>query len=285
VLPACHQGKALTGSDKIVEVKKSIFIKSERDKTRMFTTSPDGVRIAYERQGLGPALLLLQGFEATRHVWHELGYVGQLSQEFTVITMDRRGIGESDMPTDPVAYSIERVLGDVEAVLQACEVRRYSVWGHSFGGSTALQLATRSSQVERAVIAGSFFGRVYPKARIDGIVNWLESYLEAKAKATLADLGVDPEEDAYLSQMNLPAQIACWHALVHWPIAHPQNIRCPLLLYVGTADERVATPLQERRQEIEQAGIQLRFFENLDHQQELTSREILLEPILAFLRG
>ncbi len=251
----------------------------------MFTTSPDGVRIAYDRQGHGPALLLLQGFEATRHIWHELGYVEPLSQEFTVITMDRRGIGESDMPTDPAAYSIERVLGDVEAVLQACEVRRYMVWGHSFGGSTALQLATRSSQVERAVIAGSFFGRVYPKERIDGIVDWLESYLEAKAKGTVAELGVDAEEDAYLSQMNLPAQIACWHALVHWPTAHPQNIHCPLLVYVGEADERVATPLKERLQEIEQAGVQLRFFENLDHQQEITEREILLEPVLTFLRG
>ncbi|GHO72167.1 hypothetical protein KSC_110590 [Ktedonobacter sp. SOSP1-52] len=251
----------------------------------MFTTSPDGVRIAYERQGHGPALLLLQGFEATRHIWHKLGYVEPLSQEFTVITMDRRGIGESDMPTDPAAYSIERVLGDVEAVLQACEVRRYKVWGHSFGGSTALQLATRSSQVERAVIAGSFFGRVYPQERIDEIVNWFESYLEAKAKGTLAELGFDAEEDIYLSQMNLPAQIACWRALVHWPIARPQNIHCPLLVYVGEADERVATPLKESRQEIEQAGVQLRFFENLDHQQEITEREILLEPVLSFLRG
>jgi pimeloyl-ACP methyl ester carboxylesterase len=251
----------------------------------MFTTSSDGLRIAYERQGNGPALLLLQGFEATRQIWHKLGYVEHLSQEFTVITMDRRGIGESDMPTDPAAYRVERVLGDVEAVLQACEIERYAVWGHSFGGSTALQLATRSSKVERAVIAGSFFGRVYPQERIDEIVNWLESYLEAKATGKLAELGVDAEEDAYLSQMNLPAQIACWRALVHWPIARPQNIHCPMLLYVGEADKRIAAPLEERRQEIEQVGIQLRFFENLDHEQEITAREVLLEPVLAFLHG
>lgn len=275
----------MTRSDKIVEVKKGILRKNERDKTHMFTTSPDGLRIVYERQGYGPVLLLLQGFEAPRHVWQELGYVERLSQDFTVITMDRRGIGESDMPTDPAAYGIERVLSDIEAVLRACEVERYSVWGHSFGGSTALQLATRSSQVKRAVIAGSFFGRVYPKARIDGMVNWLESYLEAKAKGTLAGLGVDPEEDTFLSQMNLPAQIACWRALVDWPIAHPQNVRCPMLVYAGSVDERVATPLKEQRQEIEQAGIQLRIFENLDHQQEITEREILLEPVLAFLHG
>lgn len=83
----------------------------------MFAISFDGMRIAYDKQGNGPALLLLQGFEATRHIWQELGYIEPLSQEFTVITMDRRGIGESDMPTNPAAYSVERVLGDLEPVL------------------------------------------------------------------------------------------------------------------------------------------------------------------------
>ena len=218
-------------------------------------------------------------------MWHTLGYVGRLSQEFTVITMDRRGIGESDMPTDPAAYSVERILGDIEAVLQTCEVERYLVWGHSFGGSTALQMATRSSQIERVIVAGSFFGCVYPQERIDAMVNWLESYLGAKAKGTLAEMGVDAEEDVYLSQMNLPAQIACWRALVHWPIVHPQDMCCPTLVYAGSAVKRIATLLEERRQEIEQAGIQLRFFENLDHEQEVTEREILLEPVLTFLRG
>lgn len=251
----------------------------------MFTTSSDGARIAYNRQGNGPALLLLQGFEATRSIWHELGYIEPLSREFTLITMDRRGIGESDMPTDPAAYSVERILGDVEAVLQACEVGRYAVWGHSFGGSTALQLVTRSPRVERAVIAGSFFGRVYPPERCDEIVNWLESYLEAKAKGTVAELGIDAEEDVYLSQMNLPAQIACWRALVHWPVVHPQHIHCPMLVYAGEADTRVAAPLKERRQEIEQAGIRLRIFEGLDHQQEITKHEVILGPVLEFLHG
>ncbi len=251
----------------------------------MFTISSNGVRIAYDKQGNGPVLLLLQGFAAARHIWYELGYVERLSREFTVITMDRRGIGESAMPTDPASYGVERVLNDVEAVLRVCAVERYSVWGHSFGGSTVLQLASRSSQIQRAVVAGSFFGTVYPQERIAGIVNWLESYLEAKAKGTLEELGVDAEEDAYLSQTNLPAQIACWRALVNWPVVHPQSVLCPMLVYAGTADERVVKPLEERRQEIEQSGIGLRFFENLDHEQELTMREIVLEPVLAFLRG
>lgn len=249
----------------------------------MFTISTDGFHIAYDKHGSGPALLLLQGFGATRQIWHELNYIEPLSREYTVITMDRRGIGESAMPTDPAAYHINQMLDDIVAVLQACEVESYAVWGHSLGGSMALQLVARSAQVKRAIIAGSFFGSVYPQERIDVPVDWLESYLDAKAKGTLAELGIDAEEDIHLSQVNIPAQIACWRALVDWPSIHPQNVHCPMLVYVGPADQRVAIPLEERRQEIEQAGIQLRFFPNLDHEQEITAREFILEPVLAFL--
>ncbi len=39
----------------------------------MFITSPDNVRIAYDIQGKGPALLLLQGFQEKRQLWHEVG--------------------------------------------------------------------------------------------------------------------------------------------------------------------------------------------------------------------
>ena len=65
----------------------------------MFLTSPDGTRIAYDVQGNGPALLLLPGLAERRRIWQELGYVDRLCNHFQVITMDRRGMGESDLPT------------------------------------------------------------------------------------------------------------------------------------------------------------------------------------------
>ncbi len=249
----------------------------------MFVTSPDNIRIAYDIQGTGPALLLLAGFQTKRQIWHELGYVEQLSSEFTVITMDRRGIGESDMPTTPDMYTVEKMLADINTVLDACNIDRFLIWGHSFGGSTSTQLAIRSERVIRAVIAGSFFRRIYSENFVNEIVNEWEVVQKAQREGSLKSLDIDEDEEAYIQQVNIPATIACWRALVSWPVIEPQEVRCPAFVYSGTNDERVTKPLQEQQQDIEAAGIQLLIFDNMDHEEEISKIEVVLPPVLAFL--
>ncbi len=67
----------------------------------LFTNSPDGTQIAYDSSGAGPAIVLLHGGGGSRQEWHEAGYVRRLEDHFTVITLDLRGHGESDLLTDP----------------------------------------------------------------------------------------------------------------------------------------------------------------------------------------
>jgi pimeloyl-ACP methyl ester carboxylesterase len=59
----------------------------------VYTTSPDGTRIAYDVTGTGPALMLLHGGMQTRRVWHDLGSVDRLRPRFSVVTVDLRGNG------------------------------------------------------------------------------------------------------------------------------------------------------------------------------------------------
>ena len=81
-----------------------------------FATSSDGVRIAYEVHGTGPALLLLHGFSNDRRLWTKHGWIAHLQRTFTVITMEMRGCGDSDAPPSPDAYQVEQHLADVAAV-------------------------------------------------------------------------------------------------------------------------------------------------------------------------
>ncbi|GAC1690742.1 MAG: hypothetical protein NVS9B9_12900 [Ktedonobacteraceae bacterium] len=60
-------------------------------------------------------------------------------------------------------------------------------------------------------------------------------------------------------------------------------MRCPAFVYVGSEDERAFKPLQEWRKDIETAGLTLRVFEHLDHEQEIRAIETVFPPVFAFL--
>src|SRR5215213_37008 len=123
-----------------------------------FASSPDGTRIAYDVVGTGSALLLLHGGRHTRRNWHDLGYVERLRDAFTVITMDIRGNGASDQPTDPAAYRIEKHVQDILAVGDACGVERFTLWGFSYGGNIGRYVAARSTRVAKLIVMGIPFG-------------------------------------------------------------------------------------------------------------------------------
>ena len=124
----------------------------------LFANSPDGTRIAYDHSGTGPAIVLLHGGGGMRQDWHEAGYVRRLQDNFTVITMDLRGHGESDLPTDPADYTIDKMGQDVLAVADACGIERFIIWGMSFGGRIGRHLATQSEHVVKFTMMGTPMG-------------------------------------------------------------------------------------------------------------------------------
>jgi pimeloyl-ACP methyl ester carboxylesterase/predicted glycosyltransferase len=79
----------------------------------------DGVRIGWEVTGSGsPTVVLLPSFPII-HSRQWKGQVPYLSRSYRVVTYDGRGNGASDRPTTPESYREDRVIGDLEAVLQA----------------------------------------------------------------------------------------------------------------------------------------------------------------------
>lgn len=66
-------------------------------------TSKDGTRIAYEKSGAGPAVILVLGAFNERSMGTPLSQA--LNQHFTVVNYDRRGLGESG---DTAPYYIGR---------------------------------------------------------------------------------------------------------------------------------------------------------------------------------
>lgn len=109
-----------------------------------------GVGIAYEVVGDGPPVLLMQGLGYPRWGWEPV--VVPLSQRFTVVYYDNRGIGESDVPAGP--YTTRQLAEDGVAVLDAAGIERTHVIGTSLGGMAAQELAAAfPERVDRLVLA------------------------------------------------------------------------------------------------------------------------------------
>ena len=120
-------------------------------------TSIDGTRIAYERHGDGPPLLLVHGSSGTRRSWDAV--VPHLAEEFTLIVPDRRGRGDSG---DGDEYTIDHEIADLRALLAAID-GEVTVFGHSFGGLLALAAAEQTEfhrlvLYEPAVLVGDHRG-------------------------------------------------------------------------------------------------------------------------------
>src|SRR5215475_782392 len=101
--------------------------------------SQDGTTIAFDRLGIGPALILVDGALCHRKFGPSAALAKELSDRFTVFTYDRRGRGES---SDTQPYSIEREVEDLKAIIAAAGGSAY-VLGVSSGAALALEAANR----------------------------------------------------------------------------------------------------------------------------------------------
>jgi aminoacrylate hydrolase len=94
-------------------------------------------RLAYTKQGTGPAVLLIQGVGLVGAGWTP--QVSGLSGQFTMITFDNRGIGQSQILGG--ALNIETMAADAIAIMDAEKIDTFHVAGHSMGGMIAQQVA------------------------------------------------------------------------------------------------------------------------------------------------
>ena len=97
--------------------------------------SNQGVELYYQDQGNKNAkttLLLSHGYAASSAMWKN--QIEFLADQYRIISWDMRGHGRSQSPDDPSLYSAELTLQDITCILDACDVEKAVVGGHSLGG-------------------------------------------------------------------------------------------------------------------------------------------------------
>jgi len=101
--------------------------------------STDGTTIAFDKQGDGPALILVDGAMTTRSSGSKPDLAKLLAHHFTVYSYDRRGRGDSG---DIQPYAVEREIEDIDALIDVAG-RSAFVYGHSSGGCLALEATVK----------------------------------------------------------------------------------------------------------------------------------------------
>ncbi len=110
-----------------------------------------GVSLQVARAGSGPLLVMLHGFPECWYSWRH--QIRALAPRFECIAPDLRGYGQSDAPRGVANYSIDKLVGDVAALIEACGRSRATIIAHDWGGAIAWAAAMmRPEIVERLVV-------------------------------------------------------------------------------------------------------------------------------------
>lgn len=252
-----------------------------------FVTAEDGVRLAFDISGDGPALILLHGAGEghTRRIWHKLGYVDRLKEQFTVITMDARGHGESDQPENSEAYSIDRMCQDILDVADAAGVDKFIIWGFSYGGNIGRFLAARSERVRKFVMIGIPMGLAASGEFRQFINNFKAKWdpiLQAQQAGSLDLDSLDQEDREDLEEVKMAVFVAWITAMLSWGSIDPADLLCPTLWMSGTENPGTMASMREHQAKLEDSLVETKTFEGLNHQQELSEIDVVFPSMLAF---
>lgn len=142
-----------------------------------------GARLHYTRSGQGPAIVFSHGWACSARMWE--GQVAGLQDRFTVVTWDALGHDRSDAPDSDARYATAESIADLRAVLDAADVSRAVLVGHSMGGLGSVRFAlTHPDRVAALVLVGAGAGsaarteqsRAHWNAMVRGVADDLERY-------------------------------------------------------------------------------------------------------------
>ena len=105
--------------------------------------SKDGTSIAFERQGSGPAVILVGGGLVDRS--ENAPLASELARTFTTYNYDRRGRSESG---DTQPYAVGREIEDIEALIAEAGGTAH-LYGVSSGGALVLEAAAAGVAADR----------------------------------------------------------------------------------------------------------------------------------------
>jgi pimeloyl-ACP methyl ester carboxylesterase len=218
-----------------------------------FATAKDGVRIAYEVVGEGPAVMLIHGFAASRRQnWKEPGWYQTLTEAgYRVVAMDCRGHGESDKPHTPQSYGHDIMAEDALTVIAATQIAPTFLMGYSMGGFISMHLLLEHPDLLKKLVIGGvgasyLDASAYPGDRMadPATRNRIAAALLEPDKSKITDTNARTFRDfADQSGKDRLALAACMAAMRrNFPVSALRQSQRPVLIVCGENDGLTGPP-------------------------------------------
>ena len=253
------------------------------------------LRIAYERAGEGPPLVLLHGAYCDSRVWRR--QLDALSDEFTVVAWDAPGCGRSSDP--PETFDSRDWADCLAAFIEAIGLERPHVLGLSLGSLFALELYRWHPTVPRSLVLASAYagwaGSLSPEMveqRLQRALReadlppeqWIPGWIP-ELLTDAAPAGAGNEVTAIMSEFHPAGAKAIARALARADLRDVlPHISVPTLLLYGSADAR--SPLsvaQELHAQI--PGSQLAVMPGVGHLSNVDAPDQFNAEVRSFLRS
>lgn len=168
-----------------------------------------GGRIAVEVSGTGPALILLHGWTLDRRMW--AAQHGALSSRFQMVTLDRRGFGQSTAPFAPAHEG-----DDIVRIADALGLDGLALIGMSQAGSAAILCARQHrDRVAALVLQGISLADVPDTGPEDERIP-LDSYTRWARAGRLGDLRAHWQRHALMAGLSGASRDRCMAMLVDY---------------------------------------------------------------------
>ena len=110
-----------------------------------------GVKIHYVTKGTGPLVVMIHGMPDFWYTWRR--QIPALARHFRVVAVDLRGYNQSDQPQGVENYAMDKLVGDVDAVVKHFGKEKATIVGHDWGGYIGWRYAmAHPDKTERLVI-------------------------------------------------------------------------------------------------------------------------------------
>ncbi|MCH8921228.1 MAG: alpha/beta hydrolase, partial [Chloroflexi bacterium] len=176
-----------------------------------YAKTEDGVSIAFATTGQGPPLVAcprsFDQFSLQVSAWHAL--MERLGKGRLLVLYDGRGTGLSERNVKD--FSLEARLRDLEAVVRAARISRFTLYAATQFGPTAIAYAAHHQrQVSQLILYGTFShgADVMPSERLNPLIELCRSNWEL-ASQVFSDMSLREQQPDVALQMSKFLNASC----------------------------------------------------------------------------